>query len=136
MDAKQATGSLTRIVFGAKAVDATDPLPVTLSGSGGTWGAETTNTPATPVVLSAATSGTLKTATTGRITIRLFHLSTSPVYLRKADSPANATTAFDDVIPASDGITPSWWESDPYEWAGEIRGYSVPGTTVYVSESV
>lgn len=99
------------------------------SGGGATPGRETTITP-TQVVLTAATSAALKTATTGRIRFVIYNPTSSVLYVRKAASAASAT-AFDFIVPASGS-----YFSDPYEWAGEIRAFSTPGGTINYSESV
>jgi len=106
----------------AAAEDTTTPVPVKNV-------LETTNTP-TQVVLAAATSNTLKIATSGRIRFVIYNPTAAVLYVRKAAVAASATV-FDIVIPAGGS-----YFSNPYEWAGEVRAFSTPGGTINFSESV
>jgi len=108
---------------------------VILSAEGGSAGLtaadiEVTTWTTTAPSLSAATSGTLLVANADRIRFTIYNPTGSVLYVRGAAGAASATD-FTWVIAAN-----AQFRSDPFEYAGEIRGFSTPGGSIYVSEGV
>lgn len=91
---------------------------------------EVTTWTATTATLTAATSGTVLAANADRIRFNIYNPTAAVLYLRGAAGAASATV-FTWVVPAG-----AQYISDPFEYAGEIRGFSTPGGDIYVSEGV
>ncbi len=91
---------------------------------------EVTTWTASAPSLTAATSGTLLAANADRIRFAITNLTAAAVFVRCAAGVASATV-FTIYIPAA-----AQYMSDPFEYAGEIRGFSTPGGAIYVSEGV